>query len=178
MNQFEEFHDFPGVWSRSAVIHEDSRGYFYEELRRDDLPESIPNFVQDSTSFSRAKVLRGMHLQLEQWQLVTLVEGEIIDVLLNVNPNSANFQQPMSLKLSWNEMNQLLISPGIAHGFAVLNGHARIHYKSSVYYGSTNQYGIHWNSKEISNLWPKETWTISARDSEFLPFSTLDSSYV
>jgi len=84
----------------------------------------------------------------------------------------------MSMKLSWNKLNQLLISPGIAHGFAVLSRQARIHYKSSVYYGSTIQYGIHWNSKEISNLWPKEPWTVSARDSKFLPFSDCDFRYV
>jgi dTDP-4-dehydrorhamnose 3,5-epimerase len=74
------------------------------------------------------------------------------------------------MKLSWNKLNQLLISPGIAHGFAVLSSQARIHYKSSVYYGSTNQYGIHWNSKEISNFWPTERWIVSARDSKFPTF--------
>ena len=71
MNNFEEFREFPGVWSRSVTMHEDSRGYFYEELRRDVLPESVPEFVQDSMSFSRRKVLRGMHLQLKQ-SLVTI----------------------------------------------------------------------------------------------------------
>lgn len=177
MNNFEEFREFPGVWSRSVTMHEDSRGYFYEELRKDDLPESVPEFVQDSMSFSRRKVLRGMHLQLEQWQLVTLLEGEIVDVLLNANPDSSCFQQSMSIKLSWNKLNQLLISPGIAHGFAVLSDKAHIHYKSSVYYGSTNQYGVHWNSMEISNFWPKEPWTLSARDSEFPTFQEFIMQY-
>ena len=177
MNNFEEFLAFPGVWSRSVTMHEDSRGYFYEELRKEDIPESVPEFVQDSISFSRRKVLRGMHLQLNQWQLVTLLEGEILDVLLNADSNSSSFQQSMSIKLSWNKVNQLLISPGIAHGFAVLSNKARVHYKSSVYYGSTIQYGIHWNSTEISNLWPKELWTVSARDSKFLPFSDYESRY-
>jgi len=167
MNKLKAVSDFPGVWARSLQMHEDNRGYFFEELRKSDLPESTPEFVQDSISFSKMGVLRGMHLQLKQWQLLTLLEGEIFDVLLNLDEDSPNFMSSIPLNLAWNRLNQLLIAPGIAHGFAVLSDEARIHYKSSVYYGSTDQFGVHWNSEEIRDMWPKVPWTISERDSTF-----------
>ena len=64
-------------------------------------------------------------------------------------------------------MNQLLRAPGIAPGFAVVSDFARIHYKSSVYYGSTQQFGIHWDSPELAHLWPTGKWVVSERDSTF-----------
>lgn len=167
MNSFEPVPHFSGVWTRSIPILQDNRGFFYEELRVDDLPSHAPEFVQDSMSYSRHNVLRGMHLQIDQWQLVTLLDGEIVDVLLNLEANSENYAESISFRLTWDEMNQLLIAPGIAHGFAVLGEFARIHYKSSVYYGSTQQFGIHWDSPELAHLWPTEKWLVSERDSTF-----------
>ena len=174
MNKFKPVLHFPGVWTRSIPIIHDNRGFFYEELRKDDLPTSTPEFVQDSMSYSKCDVLRGMHLQIDQWQLVTLLEGEIIDVLLNLESNSKNYAEFISLNLCWNKLNQVLVSPGIAHGFAVISESARIHYKSSVYYGSTNQIGVHWNSEEISHLWPEKDWLISPRDSAFQSLRQFD----
>ena len=167
MNKFEPILDFPGVWTRSIPLIQDNRGFFYEELRKRDLPTPVPEFVQDSMSYSKRDVLRGMHLQIDQWQLVTLLEGEIIDVLLNLESNSNNYAKSISFCLRWDELNQVLVSPGIAHGFAVISESARIHYKSSVYYGSTNQIGVHWKSEEVSHLWPQKKWLVSSRDSAF-----------
>ena len=178
MNSFEPVPHFSGVWTRSIPILQDNRGFFYEELRVDDLPSHTPEFVQDSMSYSRHNVLRGMHLQIDQWQLVTLLDGEIVDVLLNLEANSENYAESISFRLTWDEMNQLLIAPGIAHGFAVVSEFARIHYKSSVYYGSTQQFGVHWDSREVSALWPNEDWTISVRDSKFPPVSEYEIKHV
>ena len=177
MNSFEPVPYFSGVWTRSIPIVQDNRGFFYEELRVDDLPPHTPEFVQDSMSYSRHNVLRGMHLQIDQWQLVTLLEGEIVDVLLNIEANSENYAESISFRLTWDEMNQLLIAPGIAHGFAVVSDFARIHYKSSVYYGSTQQFGVHWNSEEISHFWPEKDWLISPRDSVFPLLSEYSNNY-
>jgi uncharacterized pyridoxal phosphate-containing UPF0001 family protein len=64
-------------------------------------------------------------------------------------------------------MNQVLIRPGIAHGYAVLSESAIIHYKSSIYYGDSAQIGVHWQSNEIVNHWPDQNWQLSERDSSF-----------
>jgi dTDP-4-dehydrorhamnose 3,5-epimerase len=173
MSDFLEIPEFEGVWTRSLALNHDDRGFFYEELRQSDLPSNCPNFVQDSISFSNQNVLRGMHLQKNQWQLVTLLEGEIFDVLLNIDRQSSNFKKSIQIHLSWNKLNQILIAPGIAHGFAVLSDHARIHYKSNVYYQSGDQVGVSWKSDEIVNYWPQNNWITSERDSNFATLESL-----
>ena len=167
MHDFLPIQELQGVWARKCQVHFDGRGHFLEELRKTSLPLEVPDFVQDSVSFSKKNVLRGMHLQQNQWQLVTLLSGEIQDVLLNLDQESSEYKQATSIVLSWKDTNQVLISPGIAHGFAVLSEDAVIHYKSSIYYGDSPEIGVHWKSKEIISLWPDKDWTISERDSSF-----------
>jgi dTDP-4-dehydrorhamnose 3,5-epimerase len=173
MSEFLEIPEFVGVWTRSLTLNHDDRGFFCEEFRLSNLPSNCPAFVQDSISFSNQNVLRGMHLQKNQWQLVTVLEGEIFDVLLNIDHRSSNFKKSIQMHLSWNKMNQILIAPGIAHGFAVLSDHARIHYKSNVYYQSGDQVGVSWKSDEIVNYWPQKNWITSERDSNFATLESL-----
>ena len=161
MAMFKPFSGISGIWTRELDLKFDDRGYFSEILRESDLPEEVPNFVQDSISSSKKNILRGMHLQLDQWQLITVLEGKIVDVLLNLDVDSENFLKSVSMNLSWNSLNQVLVGPGFAHGFGVISDVAKIHYKSNVYYGATEQSGIHWNSPEISECWPKNDWVIS-----------------
>ena len=167
MNKFTPMDNIQGVWYRSTEIFKDERGYFFEEARKSFFPANVPEFIQDSISYSKKDVLRGMHLQQNQWQLVTLLSGEIIDVVINLDANSQQFRQSTSINLRWDSVNQILIQPGIAHGYAVLDDFSIIHYKSSVYYGSSLQSGIHWQSTDIINHWPKRNWIVSERDSKF-----------
>lgn len=167
MSKFEPAQGIDGIWIRSLNLDFDDRGYFSEVLRTNDLPEGVPNFVQDSISSSKKNVLRGMHIQLEQWQLITLLEGRIVDVLLNLDRKSKSFLKSTSFNLSWEALNQVLVAPGFAHGFAVISDNARIQYKSSVYYGATEQFGVRWNSIEIIDYWPHKDWIVSERDMKF-----------
>ena len=167
MHEFIAVEGLRGVWTRRCQVHSDDRGYFLEALRRTSLPKEVPDFVHDSVSFSKKNVLRGMHLQQNQWQLVTLLSGQIQDVVFNLDEESIEYKQATSIPLKWNAVNQVLISPGIAHGYAVLSEDAIIHYKSSIYYGDSPEIGAHWKSKEIFKLWPKQEWTVSVRDSNF-----------
>jgi len=174
MNEFSQIDGISGVWFRTTQIFPDARGYFFEELRTSSLPAGVPNFVQDSISYSKRNVLRGMHLQQEQWQLITLLSGQIFDVILNLDKKSSEYKQSSSISLSWDGMNQVLIRPGIAHGYAVLGESAMIHYKSSVYYGHSAQIGVHWQSNEIVNHWPDQSWKLSERDSSFKLLKEMD----
>ena len=167
MRDFVPVEGLRGVWTRSCQVHSDDRGYFLEALRKMSLPKEVPDFVQDSVSYSKKNVLRGMHLQHNQWQLVTLLSGQIHDVVFNLDEESIDYKHATSISLKWNAVNQVLISPGIAHGYAVLSEDAIIHYKSSIYYGESPEIGAHWKSKEIFELWPKQQWTVSVRDSSF-----------
>ena len=167
MHEFTPMEGLHGVWTRKCQVHSDHRGYFLEELRMTSLPKEAPDFVQDSVSFSKKNVLRGMHLQQNQWQLVTVLSGQIKDVVFNLDEESIEYKRATSISLEWNAMNQILISPGIAHGYAVLSDDAIIHYKSSIYYGGSPEIGAHWKSKEIIGLWPEQQWIVSVRDSNF-----------
>lgn len=167
MNDFMPIPGLLGCWTRSLKQHLDCRGRFTEQFRISDLPISLPDFVQDSYSFSEFTVLRGMHLQVAQWQLVTVLEGSIVDVLLDCSPQSVTFENAKSLIMNEDGQNQILMRPGVAHGFAVTSKGALVHYKSTKYYGETHQYGVSWNTPQLENLWPNIEWTISDRDKEF-----------
>ena len=149
----------------------DSRGFFQEIQREVDLNPFSPQMVQDSLSFSKGSVLRGMHFQDEQWQILTVLRGSILDVTIDVSVNSSTFLKSQKLELSDDGLNQLIIPPNVAHGFCSLSDEVLLLYKSSKYYGETNQHGISWESEQIIGFWPVNKWVISERD---LAFSSLD----
>jgi dTDP-4-dehydrorhamnose 3,5-epimerase len=151
----------------NRTLSADERGHFEEIYRATDFGDEVPEFVQDNLSFSKASVLRGMHLQVSQWQLVTVLSGSIQDVTFDLNPNSPTFRQAHSIEMRHNLNNQLLIPPGVSHGFCVLSKEVILQYKSNVYYGNTLQYGVAWDSQELKNILPEGDWILSGRDLEF-----------
>lgn len=179
MADFKEIEGISQAWVRNVPRFHDHRGYFSEEFRKSSSPNGVPDFIQDSLSFSQKNVLRGMHLQINQWQLVTLVKGELIDVFIDLGVSSPTYLESVSLKLSELGKNQLLLGPGIAHGYGVLSDDVILHYKSSVYYGDTPQFGLNWTSTELDSHWPKREWVVSERDSNFpvIQALTMDSLF-
>ena len=151
----------------TRLIHFDSRGHFEEIFRVNDFGSDLPQFVQDNLSYSKSRVLRGMHFQDHQWQLLTVLKGSILDVTIDINHTSPTFLKTNVVEMHFDSDNQLLIPPGVAHGFCVISNEAVLHYKSSVFYGESKQHGISWDSEELKKFWPKESWEISARDSDF-----------
>ena len=131
--------------------------YFFLSRSVSNSPE-LSKYFKKKNSFLLLQYSNIINI-VEGWQCISL--GLYFLIFLIINSKSISF------KLTWDKMNQLLIAPGIAHGFAVLGDYARIHYKSSVYYGSTQQFGIHWASPELAHLWPTGEWVVSERDSTF-----------
>ena len=101
MNEFSPIDGISGVWARNSEIFRDERGYFFEEIRKSSFLEEVPDFVQDSISYSNRNVLRGMHIQHQQWQLVTLLSGNIIDVVFNLDKDSKEYKFSSSIFLEW-----------------------------------------------------------------------------
>ena len=167
MGEFSKHSLFSNVWHRELKLKRDFRGYFIEEYRRSENPINIPEFVQDSISFSQKNVLRGMHIQTNQWQLISIISGEVLDILVGVDPLSDNYLKSAAFSLSADGLNQILVGPGVAHGYAVIGDNALIHYKSTVYYGQTIEYGVHWSSALVKDYWPAQKFIISERDSNF-----------
>ena len=151
----------------NRTLSVDKRGHFKEIYRVTDFGDEVPEFVQDNLSFSKGVVLRGMHLQVSQWQLVTILSGSIRDVTLDLNRESRTFMKSHSVEMRHDSSNQLLIPPGVAHGFALTSDQALLHYKSTIYYGDSLQFGISWKSPELAECWPDGNWVVSDRDCDF-----------
>lgn len=169
MSNFKAHEEIQGIWSRTTTRHLDERGFFSELFRLNNIEFNPVNFKQQNLSYSKKMVRRGMHVQENQWQLVTLLSGAVIDVLMDVRINSSTFGKFAKFNLisKPNEINQLLVSPGIAHGFGVLSDDAYMLYASNRYYGETQETGVSCETAELEDAWPKNKWIESSRDRSF-----------
>ena len=147
----------------------DERGFFFEVWRADQFTAAgiAGPFVQDNHSRSRRGVLRGLHYQIShpQGKLVRVVEGEVLDVAVDIRRSSPTFGQWLGVRLSADNKHQLWIPPGFAHGFAVLSEHAEITYKCTDYYAPADERTIAWNDPAIGIDWGlAEAPILSAKD--------------
>lgn len=151
----------------------DERGYFTEIYNQKKLiPHDIStSFVQDNQSYSARKgVLRGLHYQLDphaQDKLVRVIQGRIFDVAVDIRQNSNTFGKWVSLELTAEKGNQILVPKGFAHGFITLEEHTIITYKVSEYYSAEYDRNIRYDDPEIAIDWPElnEEIQLSAKDS-------------
>lgn len=116
----------------------DERGYFFESFSQREFNEQVAEvtFVQDNESKSSYGVVRGLHYQLPpytQAKLVRVVEGEVLDVVVDLRKNSATFGKHVAVVLSGENKRQFFIPKGFAHGFAVLSPQAVFQYKCDNY---------------------------------------------
>tara|TARA_B110000967_G_scaffold209987_2_gene269259 strand:+ start:21194 stop:21730 length:537 start_codon:yes stop_codon:yes gene_type:complete len=152
-------------------VYEDQRGFFNETYQKKRYIEAgiSDDFVQDNHSRSYKNVLRGMHFQVKspQAQIVTLMNGSIYDVVVDIREKSATFGEWLGVELSVNGKSQLYMPPGFAHGFFVLSDWADIHYKVSTLYNPKNESGIIWNDPEIGIKWPIDSPILSLNDEGF-----------
>ena len=136
----------------------DRRGYFFESFHEDRYRELGINctFVQDNMSRSEQGVLRGLHFQIKQAQdkLVTVTNGAVFDVAVDVRVGSPTFGQWYGLILSAENHKQMFVPKGFAHGFCVLSPSADFHYKCSDYYAPEHELGVIWNDPDIGIDWP------------------------
>lgn len=136
----------------------DERGFFFEsfhEKRYKEAGISLP-FVQDNVSRSNYGVIRGLHYQLNhpQGKLVTVMWGEVFDVVVDLRTCSVSFGSWFGMVLSDKNHKQIYIPPGFAHGFCVLSEFAIFHYKCTDYYHQEDENGVIWNDETIGIKWP------------------------
>jgi dTDP-4-dehydrorhamnose 3,5-epimerase len=164
-----------GLVLLSPKIFLDERGFFYESWRLNDYKKYgiQENFVQDNVSASKKNVLRGMHYQENQGQLVTVFQGKIFDVAIDNRPRSKTYKRYFSVILSSEEGRQLYMPPGFAHGFCVLSDVAYVHYKCTRYYDEKKEGGIIWDDPEVGILWPISNPIISKKDKKLKKVSEI-----
>ncbi len=139
-------------------VYADERGVFFESFRRSEFEELgiAGEFVQDNQSGSSARVLRGLHYQIQhaQGKLVRVVAGEVFDVAVDLRRGSACFGQWFGLRLSAENRKMLWIPAGFAHGFYTLSEWAEVTYKVTDYYAPAWERTLRWNDPEINIEWP------------------------
>lgn len=159
-------------------IFEDDRGYFIEAFKSSFFDKNFPliKFIQDNESKSSKGVLRGLHFQKpphDQCKLVRVIEGEIIDVVLDLRSNSPTFGKWESIILSGINKKQLLVPKGFAHGFLVTSEYAIVKYKVDNEYHPSSDSGIVFNDKSLNIDWPFSTENLIISEKDRL-LSTFD----
>lgn len=161
-----------GCFIIEPKIITDDRGYFMESFNEKTFQKGIGqniHFVQDNQSFSSKGVLRGLHYQVgnhAQSKLVRVLSGEVLDVAVDIRPNSKTFGQYVSVILSAENQNQFFIPKGFAHGFLVLSDTATFFYKCDNFYNKESEAGVLYSDQEINIDWgfPENQFHISEKD--------------
>ena len=161
----------------------DSRGYFFETfnaLKYAELLGDDVKFVQDNVSVSKKNVLRGLHFQsppAAQGKLVSVLQGKVIDVAVDLRKNSKTYGQHAAIELSADNGLQFWIPAGFAHGFAALEENTIFSYKCTELYSPQNEATIMWNDPELNIDWGLENPIVSEKDGLGLDFTTFASPF-
>lgn len=151
----------------------DPRGYFLESWNRRRYAEAglDVDFVQDNLSFSQRGTLRGLHYQIPraQGKLVTVLQGTVYDVAVDVRYDSPTFGQWVGVVLSGENHRQIYVPPGFAHGFCVTSDSALFAYKCTEYYAPEDEATIAWNDSDLAIDWPVSDPLLSEKDRRGVP---------
>jgi dTDP-4-dehydrorhamnose 3,5-epimerase len=152
------------------AVHADGRGFFLETYHAARYQEHgiLGPFVQDNHSRSVAGTLRGLHLQLRrpQGKLIRVIEGEVLDVAVDVRRGSPTFGRWVAVTLTAENFKQVYVPPGFAHGFYVVSRIAQVEYKCTDLYDPASEIGVAWNDPALSIAWPAGAPLLSARDAK------------
>lgn len=157
----------------NPTVFEDSRGYFFEAYNRAKFHKNgiMYNFIQDNQSFSNRGVIRGLHLQIStfaQAKLVRVLQGEILDVAVDLRKNSPTYGQHFSIVLSDDNKKQLLVPPGFAHGFSVLSESATVFYKIDQIYNNECERGIRYDDPTLNIDWRVEVSEVIVSEKDII----------
>lgn len=169
---------FEGLFIIEPKMYMDERGYFSETYKRDFLEERLGHdidFVQENESKSNYGVIRGLHFQLgdkAQAKLVRVIQGEVLDVALDLRKESKTFGKYFSIRLSSDNKRQLFIPRGFAHGFATLKDNTVFSYKIDNHYYPEYEAGINPLDKSLNVDWciEQDSFIISEKDKSLKEF--------
>lgn len=164
------------------LVHGDDRGYFMESFKLNWFKDMIGDvqFIQDNESRSKKGVLRGLHFQtgdFAQAKLVRVLDGEVLDVAVDLRPNSITYGKHFSILLSSENKKQFFIPRGFAHGFLVLSEFATFAYKVDNVYSQENEGGVLWSDPDLNIEWglDQKEIILSPKDALLPKLSELNS---
>lgn len=160
----------PGLIVIEPSVFGDGRGFFMETWQKRRYQETgLPgDFVQDNLSASQRGVLRGLHVQNphSQGKLVSVIQGEVFDVAVDLRRGSPTFGQHEAVVLSGENKKQFYVPEGFAHGFCVLSETAVFAYKCTDYYSKPDEFGVLWNDPDLAIAWPIQDVVLSEKDAQ------------
>jgi len=170
-----------GCFILQSRIFEDQRGIFYESYHKKTFEQAIGkpvDFVQDNVSVSKKGVLRGFHFQtgaFAQSKMIRVVDGKILDVVVDLREESETFGAHLKLELSASTNKAIFIPKGMAHGFLTISDKAVFSYKCDAYYNSASESGIIYNDKTLNVDWeyPMNEIILSEKDEQLPTFKEL-----
>jgi len=167
-----------GIKIFKTKIFYDNRGSFKEVYKKKLLPNK--KFIFDCVSNSKKNVLRGLHLQTinSQAKFLSVIKGEIFDVLVDLRKNSKTFGKNFSIHLSNKSYSSIYIPEGFAHGFCCLETENIVYYGCSNYRQKDSEIGILWNDKDLKIKWPIKEPILSDKDSKNISFKEYCKNFI
>ncbi|MET3931215.1 dTDP-4-dehydrorhamnose 3,5-epimerase [Lysobacter soli] len=160
--------DLPGCVVIEPRVFGDDRGFFFESFNLDKLGDAgiKPTFVQGNVSSSRRGVLRGLHYQWPkpQGKYVSVVEGEVWDVAVDIRRGSPTFGRWTAVLLNAENKRHFWIPEGFAHGFVTLSERAVFTYLCTETYDASADAAVRWNDATLGIDWPMSDVTLSDKD--------------
>ena len=172
----------PGLLVIEPTVHGDTRGWFMETWHASRYGAAgLPGrFVQSNVSRSGPGVIRGLHYQFPrpQGKLISVLEGCVFDVAVDIRTDSPTFRQWAGVELSAENHRQFYVPEGFAHGFCVLSEGALLAYLCTDEYRAEYDAAVAWDDPDIGIRWPVTAGTLSAKDANAprltdIPFDTL-----
>ncbi len=165
-----------GLIELMPTLLQDDRGWFMESYNKETFSSLGLNmeFVQDNLSFSKAGVLRGLHFQqkpYEQGKLVKVIKGEVLDVAVDIRPDSPSFGQHFIVLLTADQQNMLYLPEGFAHGFLAIKD-SYLFYKCTRNYHKASDSGIKFDDPELNIDWGNTSPIISEKDKKLQSFKS------
>ncbi|MFM8362132.1 MAG: dTDP-4-dehydrorhamnose 3,5-epimerase [Haliscomenobacter sp.] len=158
-------------------VHRDERGYFFESYNAHTFKSAGIDtaFVQDNQARSTYGVLRGLHYQRgehAQAKLVRVLEGEVLDIAVDLRAGSPTYGQWYSVLLSAENQKQLFVPRGFAHGYVVLSPTAEFFYKCDNFYHKASEGGIRFDDPVLGIDWglPARDVLLSEKDGQLPTF--------
>ena len=151
-----------------SKIFTDKRG-FLKEVYKKNILYNI-DFPFDVMSFSKKNVLRGLHIQTQkpQAKIITVTQGKIYDVAVDLRKNSKTFGKYVGLTMSDKDDFSFYIPEGFAHGFLCISKECTVNYKCSKYRDPKSEKTLKWNDSDINIKWPVMKPILSKKDKKGL----------